>query len=163
MDVAHIAETGRGAGILLLELVAVDRIVQRVGEIGEQVQLVAEDVGLEAVLRTPMAMAPIGGPGNVARVPTVGRIHVAPRRKRAGLDERERDLVARAPFALVETQRRREAVVAVAARPGQLAVGTTVVIAHQPRSVGVGALRRVKQVTRPRLHRIRDQYAAMIE
>ncbi|MFM2383262.1 MAG: hypothetical protein RL515_1249 [Verrucomicrobiota bacterium] len=118
MNMTDVTETSRGAGVLLLELVAVGRVAQRVGEIGKQVQLVAEDVGLEAVFGASVAMTPVGRPGKVAGIAAVGRIHVTPRRKRAGLDERERDLVARAPLALIEAQRRGETIMSVATRPG---------------------------------------------
>ena len=91
-------------------------------------------------------MTPVGRPGEIAGIAAVGRVHVAPPRQGARLDERERDLVARAPFALVETQGRRKTIVPVAARPGELAVGTAVVIAHQPRPVGMRALQGVEQV-----------------
>ena len=163
MRVMGVAETGGGAGVLLLELVAVDRVVQRVGEVGEEVEVVAEDVGLQPVLGTAMTMTPVGRPRDVARVTPVRRIHVAPGRQRPRFDQRKRDLVARAPLALIEAQGGREAVVVVPARPGQLSVGAAEIVAHLPGSVGVGALDGVKKFARSCLHRVGDESAAVAE
>ena len=103
MDMTDIAETGGRARILLFELISVGRVVERVGEVREEIQFVAEDVGLQAILGAAVTVTPVGRPGEIAGIAAVGRIHVPPTRQRARLDERERDLVARAPFALVET------------------------------------------------------------
>ena len=66
-----------GAAVELAELVAVDRVVEEIGEVVEQRQVLADDVGLGLGLRVALGAGPAARQAVAARLAAVGRIERA--------------------------------------------------------------------------------------
>lgn len=62
------------AGIVLFELVAVDRIVEEIGEVGKQPKLIVDAVETEMAV----TLVPGGAEGVALRLTTVAGIKIAP-------------------------------------------------------------------------------------
>jgi hypothetical protein len=94
---------GDEAMICLLDLVPVIRIVEVVGEIREQVEVVADPIRRDASRRVAVAAAslPVAGPAATVRVAPVGRVDRSKPIDGRGRDHPLCDLIGRVPQAVI--------------------------------------------------------------
>ena len=147
----------------LLHLVAVHRIVEEVGEVREQIEVVADAVRGDAGRRVAVAAAvlPVGGPAVTIRVAAVGRIDRTEPADQAGADRAIGDLVGGIPLAVIAHRRQREAVDLIALAVAQHAVDLLVVIGMDPRTVVVRHFERGDHVAVSHLRR-RGKHRALV-
>ena len=132
--------------VLLLELVAVDGIVQEVGEVAEQVQLVFRGVGDDVGLLVRGAAVPFAREAVARGTAAVGGVDLAEAVDYFLVDGAHGDLVAGVPDAVVSEGGEAGAVLAVAEAVADDAVELLVGVAVVPGAVVVLQLEGVEQV-----------------
>ncbi len=149
------------APVRLLELVAVDRVVQEVGEVRPQVEAVVDEIRVGGGRAGRIGARPLARERVARRPPAVGRVERPEPADQAGLQGAERHLVGGRPLAAVAHRRDRPSVREVAHRIGGHPVQLPVVLRHLPRPVVVEELARDEQVARPELRRRGGERAAI--
>src|SRR5882724_1063759 len=67
-------EAAKGAAIELVELVAIDGVIEEIGEVVEELQVGAHDIGADLALAVLARLRPIAGQAEAAGRPTIGGI-----------------------------------------------------------------------------------------
>jgi hypothetical protein len=127
--------TENAAPVGLLELVALDRVVQEVGEVGEQVEPVVDGVRAELGVAAGSLVEPLARQADALRLAAVRRVQAAEARQLAAAEEALGHLVGRGPAALVGHAGDAEAARGRALRVAQHGVGFLQVLGHVPGAV----------------------------
>ena len=90
-------EAAEGAAVELVELVAIDGVVEEIGEIVVELQVGADDIGVDLALAVFARMRKIAGQAEAAGDAAVGRIERAEAADHALVDGALRHLVGRIP------------------------------------------------------------------
>ena len=143
--VAH-PGAGRRPPVLLLELVAVDRIGQEVGEVLDEIQAVAQAVGRHAQRAVARRAQAVEGDAVPVGAADVGWIDGAEAGDQPGLDGPQGHLVGGVPVGRVAHAGDGEAVARIAAAVAQDPVRLAQVVRQHPRPVVPGQVERHQQV-----------------
>ena len=137
---------GRPASLELLELIAVFRIVEEVGEVVEELHSVANDIGGETgrVVR-PRAL-PVERAAVAKGLAPVGLLDEPEPADQPAVDGALRNLVGRVPVVPVSQKRQRDAVAGVSLRVSDDAVVLVFVVRAHPRTVVPLPLERGEQI-----------------
>src|SRR5690606_10869342 len=134
--------------VALLELIAIDRIVEPIREIGEKLEVVVDRIGVG--LQPPAAerLAPAAGDAEARSLAAERRVDRAKRREDPCVDRASRNLVCRAPVRIVCHERYVEASLVVAMRITHERVAPIEPFTDVgPRTVVAMRLHRVNEVT----------------
>ena len=156
-------ETAEGAAVELVELVAIDGIVEEVGEIVVELQVGAHDIGAEIALAVFARMRKIAGQAEAAGDAAVGRIERAETADDALVDGALRDLIGRVPGVGISHRRQRQPVGRGALAVAHHAVELADIVRHVPRAVIFDALDGGEQRARPNRGRAGGQPAMIAE
>jgi hypothetical protein len=129
------APTGRHAAVRLLDLVAVDRVLEEVGEVREEIEPVAEHEAGHPRRRAARGPLRVGGKAVAVGLAPVRVVDVSESSDEPLVDRPLRHLVGRVPVGPVAHAREREAVPRVAEAVAQDAVDLPQVVGHLPRAV----------------------------
>ena len=119
----------------LFELVAVHRVREEVGEVGEERHVVEEPVGLHARDRARAGAPPLAPHRVTARGAGVGRVDEAEAGDVTALHRALRDLIGRAPITVVELAAQPEAAAVAPARVAQQPAEPPELVRPLPRPV----------------------------
>ena len=161
----HLArlQPGDEAFVRLLKLIAALRVVEEVGEVGKQIQIVVVAVGHHARDARLAAPVPLGREAVALAVPTVRRIDQPEAIDRARGDGAARDLVGGIPRRLVAHERRAPARAGVFLAVTQHAVALAVVVAALERPVVVHEFQSVEQAAGADLGGVGEQPAIIMK
>ena len=134
-------ETGKRAAIELAELVAVDGIVEEIGEIVEELQRRADHIGADLALAVLARLRPVARQAETARGSAVGGIERAEPVDEALIDGALRHLIGRRPAVRIGHRGKRKAVGGGALAVAQHAVQLADIVGHIPRAVVFAGLR----------------------
>ena len=134
------------APVRLAELVAIDRVVEKIGEVRIQLELVADQVSARFRGGVAAGPAPHAGEAVAAGGAAIGSIDGVEARQRTGVDRALRHLVGGVPLAAVGHRRHRKPVVGVALAVAQHAIELLVVVGMSEGAVVVQHFERVQQV-----------------
>ena len=123
------------AAVGLAELIAIDGIVEEVGEIVEQAERRADHIGIDLALAVLARLRPIARQREAARGAAVGRVERAEPADHALIDRALRHLIGRIPAVGIGHRRQREAVGGGALAVAQHAVQLADIVRHVPRAV----------------------------
>ncbi len=143
----------------LRELIALHRVVEKIGEIRDQRQLGADRVNIDVAVHVAVGLAPLAGQAVAARLSAIARIDGAEAVDQAALHGTLRDLVGRIPVGRVTHRRDVEAVAERTLRVAQHAVQLVKFLRVVPRAVGVGVFKPVDDSPRAHLRRTCEQRA----
>ena len=133
-------EAAEGAAVELVELVAIDGIVEEIGEIVVELQVGTHDIGAEIALAVFARMRKIAGQAEAAGDAAVGRIERAETADDALVDGALRHLIGRVPGVGIGHRRQREPVGRGALAVAHHAVDLAHIVRHVPRAVVFDAL-----------------------
>ena len=150
-------ERRRRAPVGLRELVAVDRVVEEVGEVGEQLELPVRHVGVDFGRPFLAALPPRAREAVAVRPAAVGRVDQVEAAELTGVHGAPRDLVGRVPACRIPHAGEVPAVRPVALRVAQHAVALAEVVGLVERAVVVQRLQRVQQPAGAERRRVGEQ------
>ena len=155
----HQPGAGNPPPALLLDLVAVNRVVQEIGEVLEQVQPALQRVGGHAGRSRPARLQPVERQA-VARGPAgVGVVDGAEARQTTRLDRAQRDLVGRVPVGVVPHAGDGEPVLQVALAVAHHGVHLAHIVGPLPRPVVRAQLQGHQHVAGAHPRRDRPEHA----
>ena len=149
------------APVDLAELVAIDGVVEKVGEIVVEPQRRVDHIGVDLALPVLARMRPIARQREAARDAAIGRIERAEPADDALVDRALRHLIGRIPAVGIGHRRQRKAVGRGALAVAQHAVDLAHIVRHVPRAVVFDALDRGEQRARTDRRRSRRQPAVI--
>ena len=153
----------RGAPVGLAKLVAVDRVVQKIGEVGKQVQPVSDDVRIDlsgCVARGVVSRLPPRPRKAVAAgLATIGLVDRVKPAQQASVYRALWNLVGGMPFGIVGHQRDVEAIGLGALAVTQYGIAPAVVVTHGERAIIFEQFHGVQQVAIADFGRIGQQRA----
>src|SRR2546427_3005579 len=156
-------ETGDDAPVDLLELVAVHRVVEKIGEVGEEAQPVIEDIRAQMTGGSRVAAMGLARERVAAGPPGVRRIDGAEAANQSLVDGSQGYLVGRVPVGVVRLGGQREAAKEIAVAVAHEAVGGPEAIGMIPRTVAAGKLTSIEQVSAGGSPRPRKERTAIAE
>jgi hypothetical protein len=86
-------EAAEGAAIKLVELVAIDGVIEEISEVVEELQVGTHDIGADLALAVLARLRPVAGQAEAAGGAAIGRIERAEAANNALIDSALRDLV----------------------------------------------------------------------
>ena len=144
----------------LLELIAVLGVVEEIGEVREQVEVVLEAVGAERGAGVPAATLPLDRRAVARRLSAISRIDQAKSPDASVCHRARRDLIGRVPRPAITHQRRRQAVARIAPRVANQPVELSQIVGLFPRAVAALEFERSEERAPADSRRRRDQHAA---
>ena len=148
------------AALGLLELIAVLRVVEEIGEVRKQVQAVVQQEAGCPQRRGALRLLILGGEALAVRLPSIAGIEKTETRDEALGDGAFRDLVGRIPVRPIAHASQREPVAIVAAAVPQDAIDLAVIVRTHPRAVVVVDLECAKQIPATNVRRGCSEQAA---
>ena len=152
-----------GAPVGLLELVALHRVVEKIGEVGKQVEAVADGIGIDLVAATVEVGIARRGQRIARRASAVGGVEGTEARDIAAIDGPLPDLVGGVPLAVVAHQRHVESIGLGSLRQFQHPVELLVTIRMVPRAIVADRLEGIQQVSVTDIGAAGDQRALVVE
>ena len=154
-------EAINGAPVHLAELIAIDGIVEEIGEIIVEPQRRVDHIGADLALPVLARLRPIARQREPARDATIGRIERTEPADQTLVDRALRHLIGRIPGVRIGHRRQREPVGRSALAVAQHAVQFAHIVRHVPRTIISDALEGREQRTRAHGRRSRRQRAAV--
>ena len=149
------------APVHLAELIAMDGVVEKIGEVVVELQRRIDRIGVDLALPVFARLRPIARQRKPARYAAIGRIERAEPADQSLIDRALRHLIGRIPAIGIGHRRQREAVGGGALAVAQHAVELAHIVGHVPRTVIADALEGGEQRARADRCRSRRQCAAI--
>ena len=132
----------------LRELIAVDRIVEKVGEVGEQFEPVVDEIGINLRARPIIGFPPRAGQAVAMRRAAVGGVNrIKTIFDQTAVDGALRDLIGGIPFRFVGHGGDVETIGLITAAVAKHAIQFAKIVGMHKRAVVVHAFERVEQPT----------------